>query len=104
MRRPYPWGTATLLFTTGASATWRLDVRANVTLRTLWLADEYACFDAGAVREQYAVAAGDVTLGQSADALSMTAGDAFEVDADDPFVIVSGDTGATLVLTAAAVR
>ena len=104
VRRPYPWGTATLLFATGASATWRLDVRANVTLRTLWLADEYACFDACAVREQYAVAAGDVTLGQSADALSMTAGDAFEVDADDPFVIVSGDTGATLVLTAAAVR
>lgn len=104
VRRPYPWGTATLLFATDASATWCLDVRANVTLRTLWLAGEYACFDAPAMREQYSVASGEVTLGQSADALSMSAGDAFEVDADDPFVIVSGNAGATLVLTAVALR
>ena len=101
VRRPFSWGTATLLFKVDGSATWRLDVRANVTLRTLWLAGAYGCAEGRVAREQYAVAAGDVTLGQSTDALSMTAGDAFEVDADDPFVVVSGNAGATLVLTAA---
>ena len=120
VRRPFPWGVATLLAHGPKSATFQLDVRAGAVLDTLCLADAYGCFvpdvEDGAegarqdahvpVREQYAVACGRVGIrdaGTDKDPLPMEAGDAFEVDEQGPLAIVcDGQEPAVLILTVVA--
>lgn len=118
VRRPYPWGTAELLFSAPGCAAWRLELRAGSRLEAFTVPAAYGCPAAPepdpdsdgedapvpALREQYAVAGGHVSIcgrRAGAQALSMDAGDAFEADADDPLFIVAADAPATLVLTAA---
>ena len=108
-RRPFAWGSATLLDADDRSATWRLDLRKGMTLDSLSIPYAFDLFSGGkthSVREQYVVTSGDVVIesrAEDAQHLVMGTGDAFEVDANDPLVIMCvEERSATLVLTAVA--
>lgn len=106
-RRPFAWGTATLLVQDEKTATWKIELPAGSNLDALSIPYEYGTFSdkmLKKLREQYVVAQGDVTIQERSDASQPTlmgTGDGFEASAASPLIIMCVENHpATLILTA----
>ena len=106
-RRPFAWGTATLLVQAEKTATWKIELPAGSTFDALSIPYEYGTFSdkqLKKLREQYAVAQGDVLIQrrtEGAEPILMGTGDAFEASTESPLLIMCVENNpATLIMTA----
>lgn len=112
-RRPFSWGEAVLLAVNGASATWQISLRPGASFDTLHIPAAYGMFEGpwehfeGTLHEEYTVAQGAVRVegyGSEAARRPVPAARSFGVDdSEAKRITCTGETGATLILTAALV-